>query len=103
MAVFFLAAAFMAPADRTLAEEPSTVGGAIGKAFDALNLRREPPPPADFVIDSRPDRLDYTPLAAPGSERRTKKKSPAELGRLEDELRAAAAANQRRAARVKTP
>lgn len=95
-----LAAAFVTMADRTHAQ---SIGETIGQILDGAKLRTEPPPPADFVVNSRPDQLDYSPLPTPGSGRPTKKKTPAELERLEGELNAAAASNRRRAARVKIP
>lgn len=81
---------------------PSTIGEAIGKLFEDVNLRTPPSAPADFVVRSRPAELDYAPLATPGAQP-TKKKNAKEIRSLQKELGDAAAANRSRAARVKVP
>jgi hypothetical protein len=95
--------AFLALGGQALAQEPTSGGEAVGKALDALQLRAEPAPAADFVEKSRPDAgsLDYKPLAP--VDKSSKKKSPAELDALGAELEKALARNRKAAARVKTP
>lgn len=82
-------------------EAPATGGALIGRIFDATGLRHAPPPPPDFVRQSRPERLDYVPLA-PSAEKDGKRKVGA-MQALGAELDAAIAGNRARAARVKTP
>lgn len=103
--ILCLTAAFIALASPARAQEsgPASIGEAIGKIFEGVNLRPATPPPADFVVQSRPAALDYSPLATPGSGRQSKKKTASELKSLENELDGAAAANRGHAARVKTP
>jgi len=82
-------------------EAPSTGGSLVGRIFDATGLRATPPPPADFVRESRPQQLDYVPLApSPGP---SKKKTAAEMQTTAAQLDRAIAENRRKAARVKTP
>jgi len=95
-----IAAALAAPAAAQEAA-PSTGGRAIGSLFDALGLRKPVPAAPDFVRDSRPERMDYVPLA-PAPEK-TGKKDAAKLQAAGAALDRAAAENKRRAARVKTP
>jgi hypothetical protein len=85
----------------SLAQEPTTGGRAIGAIFDGLGLRKPPGPAPDFVTNSRQETLDYAPLA-PAPEK-AKKRSPAEMQAVGDELDRAIAQNRRRAARVKIP
>lgn len=94
--------AVMAPAS---AQEASSGDDPLGALFDGAKLRADPPPMADFVINSRPDErnLDYSPLSTPEPQHRAKKKTPAEIEAVVTELANAAAANRRRAARVKIP
>jgi hypothetical protein len=88
-------------AGAALAQEPTTGGRAIGAIFDGLGLRKPPGPAPDFVTNSRPETLDYAPLA-PAPEK-AKKRSPSEMQAVGDELDRAIAQNRRRAARVKIP
>lgn len=84
-------------------EAPSTGGSAIGGLFEALGLRKPPPPAPDFVRESRPSpaQLDYEPMTPkPTSE---PKKSAEALSATGPELERAAAEARRRASRVKTP
>jgi hypothetical protein len=105
IALFFLASAAAAQEVDANAGRASTIGEAIGRLFEGVNLRKSPPPAADFVVRSRPAELDYAPLAPAGAAQqvRAKKKSPRDVEKLESELRAAAAANRARAARARTP
>ncbi|WP_159729812.1 hypothetical protein [Methylosinus sp. Ce-a6] len=81
-----------------------TVGESIGNFFEGLDMRRTPPPPADFVVRSRTGATGYTPFVAPAPDAaKDAKKSAARAATLEKELAAAAAANRARAARVKIP
>ncbi|WP_442755998.1 hypothetical protein ACNHKD_05000 [Methylocystis sp. JAN1] len=96
-----IAAAFALAAPALAQEAPPTGGRAIGGLFDALGLRKPVPAAPDFVRESRPERLDYVPLApTPQSDH---KKSAAELQAAGAALDKAAAENKRRAARVKSP
>lgn len=81
------------------------VGEAIGRILDGTNLRRAPPAPPDFVVNTRPDpgALDYTPLSTPQPTDRSPKKTPAELEAIGADLARAAASNKDKAARIKTP
>lgn len=82
-------------------EAPVTGGALVGGFVDAAGLRAPPPPTVDFVRDSRPQQLDYKPLAAsPGP---TRKRTMAEVQALGDSLNAAIAVNRAKAARVKIP
>ncbi|PPD41000.1 MAG: hypothetical protein CTY15_14200 [Methylocystis sp.] len=82
-------------------EGPPTGGQAIGGLFDALGFLKPPPPAPDFVRESRPERLDYVPLAPrPETSRR---RPAAEAQTVGAELDRAIAENRRKAARVKTP
>ncbi len=85
------------------AQEPQSGGEAVGRALDAMHLRAEPAPAADFVQRARPDRnsLNYRPMAP--TDKSLKKKTPAELDALAAELESSLARNQRAAARVKIP
>ena len=87
------------------AQEPTTGGELVGKALDALKLREAPPPPADFVRESRPDpgAVDYQPFTGAARDPDRKKKTPVELQATTDDLEAALARNRKAAARVKTP
>lgn len=100
---FLVAAAFAVAAGRASAQAPATPGEAIGGALDAVSLRGTPPHPADFVIESRPERLDYAPLPVPGTGPQPAPKAAAEVERLKAELDAAGEENRRRAALVKVP
>lgn len=82
-------------------EAPATGGALIGRIFDATGLRHAPPPPSDFVRQSRPEQLDYVPLA-PAAETKGRR-SAADMQALGAELDTAIAANRAKAARVKTP
>jgi hypothetical protein len=96
-----IAAALALAASAAAQEAPSTGGQAIGGLFDAFGLRKPVPAAPDFVRESRPERLDYVPLApAPQSDH---KKSAAELQAAGAALDRTAAENRRRAARVKIP
>ncbi len=78
-----------------------TGGQAIGGLFEALGVRKSPPPPPDFVRESRPARMDYAPLA-PKAENDRKKRA-ADMRAASADLDRAIAENKRKAARVKTP
>lgn len=82
-------------------EQPSTVGGMIGRFLDSTKLRSEPPPPADFVRASRPEHLDYEPYKPKPAP--AKKKTAAELQAAGASLDAAIASNRAKAARVRIP
>lgn len=101
-AALALAGAALALAGAARAQDaPPTGGRAIGAIFDGLGLRKPPAPAPDFVRESRPERLDYLPLAPrPGT---SQKKTPAEMEALGAQLDRAIAENKRKAARVKTP
>lgn len=103
LSAFCLAIA-LAVSGPAVAEEgpPASIGEAIGRLFEGANLRTPRPPPAEFVVRSRPAELDYAPLAPPGRKAPTAKNAE-ELQKLKSELAAAAASNRRRAARVKVP
>jgi hypothetical protein len=96
------ALAFLATA--TAAQEaPATGGSAIGGLFEALGLRKPPPPAPDFVRESRPapDQLNYEPMKPkPASE---PKKNVEQLSAAGPALERAAAEARRRASRVKSP
>ncbi|MBI1866915.1 MAG: hypothetical protein HYS06_01215 [Methylocystis sp.] len=98
-------AAWLAALAPARAQEASSADNPLGALFDGAKLRADPPPMADFVINSRPDAssLDYSPLSTPEPGRGAKKKTPAEIEAVMSELANAAAANRRRAARVKIP
>ncbi len=85
------------------AQETQSGGEIVGRALDAMHIRAEPAPAADFVERARPDRnsLDYRPMAP--TDKSLKKKTPAELDALGVELERSLARNRRAAARVKTP
>jgi hypothetical protein len=85
------------------AQEAQSGGEAVGRALDAMHIRAEPAPAADFVERARPDRnsLNYKPMAP--TEKSLKKKTPAELDALGAELESSLARNRRAAARVKIP
>lgn len=104
LCALLLATALAAPSGAALAEDgpPASIGAAIGSLFEGANLRRSAPPPADFVVRSRPAELDYQPLARPAAEP-PKTRDPSQLQKLEKELAAAAAANRSRAARIRVP
>jgi hypothetical protein len=97
-----LAAVFLVLAGAASAQQavPSTGGEIIGGVFDALGLRKKPASEQDFVRESRPDHMDYVPLAPKPQDHR---KTAAELEASGAGLERAAAENRRRAARVKTP
>jgi len=97
--VAVLVALFASGAAR--AQQAPTGGETIGRILDAVKLRAAPTPPADFVVNSRPERMDYAPLAPPPA--RTTPKTPADLDRLQAELAGAKARARARAARVKIP
>jgi hypothetical protein len=86
-------------------EARAQVGEAIGRIFDATNLRRAPETPPDFVVNTRPEpgALDYTPLSTPQPNDRTPKKTPAELEAIGNDLARAAASNKDKAARINIP
>jgi hypothetical protein len=94
------AAAFAGAAD---AQEsaPATGGQAIGGLFESFGFRKAPPPAEDFVRETRPDRMDYVPLA-PKPETNAKQ-STDKLRAVGSELDRAIAENRRKAARVKIP
>ncbi|QGM46908.1 hypothetical protein [Methylocystis heyeri] len=99
-----LAWAFLWFGGQALAQEsPQSGGEAVGRALDALHLRAEPAPSADFVEKARPDSssLDYKPLAP--TDKSSNKKSAAELDALGADLEKALERNRKAAARVKTP
>ncbi len=98
-----LIAAVLAVANAAAAQEAgiSTGGQAIGGLFDALGLRRPTSPAPDFVRESRPQKMDYVPLA-PTPEKNGKQRAT-ELQATSAALDRAAAQARRRAARVKTP
>jgi hypothetical protein len=82
-------------------EAPSTVGGAIGRAVEALGVRKTAPEAPDFVRESRPAELDYAPMA-PKPVSDPKKRAQA-LGAAGASLDGAAAEARRRAGRAKVP
>lgn len=86
-----------------LAQEASisTGGQAIGGLVEALGLRKPTPAAPDFVRDSRPEQLNYVPLAP--TPEKPKKKDAEALQAAGAALDRALAENRRRAARVKTP
>lgn len=83
-------------------EAPSSGGELIGRLFDAAKLRNPPPPPADFVRDSRPQQMEYRSFD-PTPARDAKRKSAAELRAVGAGLDAAIAENRRKAARIAVP
>jgi hypothetical protein len=78
-----------------------SLGGAVGEAAEALQLRAAPPPAADFVERARPDQSDYQRLGP--TDKANHKKSAAELDALASSLDNARAANLRAAKRVRAP
>ncbi len=96
-----LAAALLTLAGAAGAQEaaPSTGGQLIGGVFEALGIRKPPPPAPDFVRESRPEQMDYKPFTP----RPEKRKTAADLQAAGAELERAAAENRRRAGRVKVP
>ncbi|MBY6240805.1 hypothetical protein [Methylosinus sp. Sm6] len=100
-AYVLIAAAFASPA-RAAEDGPSSIGSAIGRAFEGAGLRNAPPPTAEFVGRSRPADLDYAPFA-PKEPRPDRKQAQADADARLKELEAAGAAARARAARVKTP
>jgi len=90
-------------ADVAVAQEaPSSGGALIGRFFDAAGLRAPPPQTADFVRESRPERMDYRPFD-PTAQKDPKRKSAADLRAMGAGLEAAAAENRRKAASVARP
>ncbi len=86
-----------------LAQEAPASGGAfIGRLFDAAGLRAPPRQAADFVRESRPERMDYRPFD-PTPKKDPKRKTAADLRAMGAGLEAAAAENRRKAARVAAP
>jgi hypothetical protein len=83
------------------AQESSSGGEFVGKAFETLHLRETPREPPDFVQQSRPGpaSLDYQPLA-PKPEK-AKKKTAAELNALGADLAKARERNLRAARNIK--
>ncbi len=82
-------------------QPPSTGGRAIGALFDALGVRKTPPPAPDFVRDSRSEQLHYIPIG-PTPEKAAKRPAT-EMQAVGAALDRAAAENRRKAARVRTP
>jgi hypothetical protein len=98
-----LAVALAPPGAAPAQEAPASVGEAVGNFLDATKLRVAPPDAADFVKQSRPDKLDYAPLS-PGKEQGPPtKKTGAELDAIGEDLSAALSRNKRAAARVAVP
>jgi hypothetical protein len=96
-----IAAEFVLASAAAQEAQPSTGGQTIGRLFDALGIRKPPPPAPDFVRESRPARLDYVPLAPkPDGDA---KANAARLRETGASLDRSAAEARRRAARVKTP
>jgi hypothetical protein len=81
--------------------DAQSIGGALGEAADALNLRTAPPPAADFVQRARPDDLSYQRIAP--TDKANHRKSATELDALASSLENARAANLRAASRVRAP
>ena len=79
----------------------ATGGQAIGALFESLGLRKPPPAAPDFVRQSRPEKMDYAPLA-PTPEKDGKQRA-AQMQAAGSALDRAAAEARRRAARVKVP
>jgi hypothetical protein len=104
-ALFLAAAALASAAASARAQEaaPGSIGEAIGKIIEGVEIRAPQARPAEFVTRSRPATLDYQPLAPAGARKVDKAKNAQQAQALEKELTAAAAANRRRAARVKIP
>lgn len=96
-----LAGALLAAGAARAQDAPSSGGQAIGGLFEALGLRKPIPPAPDFVRESRPERLDYKPLAP--TPKPTAKKDAANLQAAGASLDRAAAQAKSRAARVKVP
>lgn len=90
-------------AGAALAQEmPSSGGEFIGRMFDATGLRTAPPQAADFVRESRPERMDYRAFD-PTPRKDPKRKTAADLRAMGAGLEAAAAENRRKAAGVAKP
>ncbi len=100
LAAAFVLWRFCVPA---AAQEANSPGAAVSGVLDALHLRQEPPPAADFVVRSRPapDALDYQPMKP--VEKSQKKKTPAQLDALGAELESALERNRRAGAGVARP
>jgi len=81
------------------------LGEAIGRIFEGANLRNPAPPPADFVVNSRPEPggEDYAPFAAPGAATGAKKKTAKDFEAIGADLSRAGALNRARAAEVGRP
>ncbi len=85
------------------AQQLPTPGEAIGRVFEGAGLRRAPDTPPDFVVNSRPQNMDYAPLSVSQPADRGPKKTPAELEAMGADLMRAAAENREKAARIKVP
>ena len=81
-----------------------SLGEAIGRMMEGANLRNSPPPPPDFVTNSRPEpgAQDYTPFAAPDAAK-AKKKTAKDFEAIGAELNKAGALNRQRGAQVARP
>lgn len=98
-----IAPLFALAASAALAQEaPASGGEFIGRLFDASGLRAPPRQAADFVRDSRPERMEYRPFDLT-PQKDPKRKTAADLRAVGAGLEAAAAENRRKAARVATP
>lgn len=103
LARFALALICALAAGAALAQEaPASGGEFIGRLFDATGLRAPPRQAADFVRESRPDRLDYRPIE-PTLPKDSRRKTAADLRAMGAGLAAASAENRRRAANVARP
>jgi len=104
-ALVAIAAALLLPClcGGAAAQEAVSGGAVIGDVLDALHLRQEPPPQADFVVRSRPapDSLDYRPMKP--TETPSGKKTPAQLDALGADLEGALERNRKAGARVAVP
>lgn len=101
-AAALLALLLATPAFAQDAEEPSTGGAFIGRIYRSIMPSAPETPTADFVRQSRPGELDYRPFD-PTADRSNRRKPAEEMARVTARLEAAAAANRRKAARVKIP
>ncbi len=90
------------PALGQQAAAPETGGSTIRRLYDSLKPQAPEPRTADFVRQSRPGELQYRPFD-PTPEKVDKRKTAEEMQRASSQLEAAAAANRRKAARVKIP
>ena len=101
LALCLLTGLWLVPPQAAAQEGLPTPGEAIGRIFDAVKLRNQPPAPPDFVTNSRTGGLDYKPLAP--TDRENHKKPPAQLEAIDADMASAAARNRAAAAQVAVP